>query len=87
MSNGDLSNVWMMGASLNPGSAMAKEMSSVLQNEIEAHSAYDAAGNKNLVGVPLPGKRRVRQGEKRLDVVVDLNGHLLDIRLIKFRQT
>ena len=48
----------MMGASLNPNSSMAKEMNSVLKNEIQAHSVFDASAQPSYHGVPLPGSRR-----------------------------
>jgi len=48
----------MFGATLNPTSGMAKEMSTVLQNEVAAHSVYSGETSNSLVGVPLPGPRR-----------------------------
>ena len=59
LTNGD-GKLWMMGASLNPESAMAKEMDSVLKNEIQAHSVFDPLAQPVYHGVPLPGSKRNR---------------------------
>ena len=59
LTNGD-GKLWMMGASLNPESAMAKEMDSVLKNEIQAHSVFDPMAQPVYHGVPLPGSKRNR---------------------------
>ncbi len=58
--NGAENAPWMMGASLNPSSAMAKEMNVALDDEIKAHSsAYDPTKDKHYLGVPFPGGRKV----------------------------
>jgi len=48
----------MFGATLNPASGMAREMNTVLQNEVAAHSVYSGETSAQLVGVPVPGRRR-----------------------------
>jgi len=53
----DLHRLMMFGATLNPTSGMAKEMTSVLQSEVESHSVYNS-DSVELTGVPLPGRRR-----------------------------
>ena len=60
--NGGENSHWMLGASLNPNSAMAKEMTSALDDEIKSHSAYDPNNAKQYLGVPMPGaaKRKVK---------------------------
>merc|ERR1719228_464228 len=40
---------------------MAKEMNTVLQNEVAAHSVYTPDSAPQLVGVPLPGRRRTHE--------------------------
>ncbi len=57
--NGAENAAWMMGASLNPSSEMAKDMNVALEDEIKAHSAYDPNKDKHYLGVPFPGARRV----------------------------
>lgn len=75
-SGGGLHKFMMFGATLNPASGMAREMSTVLQvrnenilkyffkksfhfqNEVAAHSIYSGENSAQLVGVPLPGRRR-----------------------------
>ena len=50
----------MLGATLNPTSAMAKEMNVALDDEIKTHAAaYDPSKDKHYLGVPLPGGRKV----------------------------
>ena len=52
--------LWMMGTSLNNSSSAAREMDMVLKSEISAHSAYDPATKPGHHGVPVPGKKQVR---------------------------
>jgi hypothetical protein len=52
---------WMMGATINPSSIMAKEMSIALDNETKTHAPFDAKNQKDYVGVPFPRRRRVSQ--------------------------
>jgi len=54
----------MLGTSLNPNSAMAKEMNQALEDEIKVHSAaYDASKDKQYLGVPFPGRPKVSEPE------------------------
>ena len=57
ISNGTESSasIWMMGATLNPNSSVAKEMDACLKDEIQTHSAYDSALRPAHHGVPFPG--------------------------------
>ena len=52
--------LWMMGTSLNNSSSAAREMDMVLKSEISAHSAYDPATKPGHHGVPVPGKKQVK---------------------------
>jgi hypothetical protein len=57
LSNGSdsSSSLWMMGATLNPTSSVAKEMENCLKEEIQTHSAYDPTLRTSFHGVPFPG--------------------------------
>jgi len=55
---GDSSSLWMMGATLNPNSSVAKEMDACLKDEIQTHAAYDPSHRSALHGVPFPGAKR-----------------------------
>ena len=58
--NGSADNShWMLGATLNPSSNMAKEMNLALEDEKRTHAAYDPANDKQYLGVPFIGRRRV----------------------------
>jgi hypothetical protein len=55
---GDSSSLWMMGATLNPSSTVAKEMDACLKDEIQTHSAYDPSHRSALHGVPFPSAKK-----------------------------
>ena len=65
--------MWMMGASLNPQSDMAKEMDTVLKNEVEAHSAFDPAAQPSYHGVPLPGGGQSKRNRAAVSVNLDIS--------------
>ena len=53
--------MWMMGSTLNPSSAAAREMDMVLKSEIASHAAYDPAAKHSYQGLPVPGRKQVRK--------------------------
>lgn len=55
---GDPSSLWMMGATLNPSSTVAKEMDACLKDEIQTHSVYDSSSRSGFHGVPFPGSKK-----------------------------
>ena len=62
-----------MGASLNSSSAAAKEMDMVLKSEIASHSAYSEKPSYH--GVPLPGKKKVYDLSRVINIRAVKKGH------------
>ncbi len=61
ITNGGSDTVWMMGATLNPSSSVAKEMDACLKDEIRTHAAYDPVSRNSYHLPPLPRTKKASQ--------------------------